>query len=390
MIQKEIGYSYNDLTIVPAVFSCVEHRSECNPFYKDGMLPLFTAPMSCIVDETNFELWEANKINAIIPRTVKYETRMKFLSDSKWTAFSLDEFKKLFVEDNKDIEASTGHFKVCIDLANGHMKKLYDLIKTAKMKMQKFNYVLEIMTGNIANFRTYENIVRWRIPVDYIRLSIGSGNGCLTSSNTGVHYPIASLIDQCRIVKSQAQYQHTFYPKIIADGGIRNFNDINIALALGADYVMIGSVFAGIIESSAKLYYERGVDRNEAQWIEVEYMKNHGNDQSYPIEVDRVLRAMIARCEGRLSKKFYGMSTRQAQEEINAALESPKQNLEKKTSEGVAKYVKCQYTMKQWTENFIDYLRSAMSYTNAKTVEEFVKNTELVINSPKAIDSVNK
>ena len=53
MLIKEMKYSYNDIAIVPAVKSNVEHRSECNPFtvqFNNSDLPIFTAPMSTVVN----------------------------------------------------------------------------------------------------------------------------------------------------------------------------------------------------------------------------------------------------------------------------------------------------------------------------------------------------
>ena len=51
MLIKEMKYSYNDIAIVPAIKSNVEHRSECNPYtgnFGDSSLPIFTAPMSTV------------------------------------------------------------------------------------------------------------------------------------------------------------------------------------------------------------------------------------------------------------------------------------------------------------------------------------------------------
>ena len=43
-----------------------------------------------------------------------------------------------------------------------------------------------------------------------------------------------------------------------------------------------------------------------------------------------------------------------------------------KTSEGVVRIREVEYTLKSWVENFSHYLKSAMSYTNSYTIEEFV------------------
>ena len=50
MLIESLKYSYRDVTIVPALISDIDSRSECNPFYKDGNLPIFAAPMDSVVD----------------------------------------------------------------------------------------------------------------------------------------------------------------------------------------------------------------------------------------------------------------------------------------------------------------------------------------------------
>ena len=47
--------SINEFTIIPAVMSTVNSRKECNPYYEDGMLPLFTAPMASTINEDNYK-----------------------------------------------------------------------------------------------------------------------------------------------------------------------------------------------------------------------------------------------------------------------------------------------------------------------------------------------
>ena len=391
MILEKTGYSYNDLTIVPETVTHIAHRSECNVYDQNGMLPLFTAPMSCIINEHNYKIWEHYKINTIIPRTVPYKKRIQLLYNNRWVALSLEEFRKLFCYNlTQDIDESH-KFKVCIDLANGHMQKLYDTIVEAKRISKCKGYSLTIMTGNIANPYTYEYIITSHVPIDYIRLSIGSGHVCLTSSNTGVHYPIGTLIDECAKIKHKYEvyYYDDLYtlPKIVADGGIRNYKDINIALALGADYVMVGSVFASIAESASPIYinnYEKEIQLQSYIDDEIDAI----GDENKMQHLDFVLKTLI-NSQTNPKKKFFGMSTPEAQAEINNALEHPLE-FSKKTSEGLAKMIDCKYTLRQWVENFIDYLRSAMSYTDSPNIEWFSRYTNLIINSTQTVGSVNK
>jgi hypothetical protein len=48
------------------------------------------------------------------------------------------------------------------------------------------------------------------------------------------------------------------------------------------------------------------------------------------------------------------------------------------------------YTMEGWTKNFIDYLRSAMSYVGAETLDAFRSLASVIVNSPNAVNAVNK
>ena len=61
-----------------------------------------------------------------------------------------------------------------------------------------------------------------------------------------------------------------------------------------------------------------------------------------------------------------------------------------KTSEGKTIERDVQYTVRQWTENFEDYLRSAMSYTNCRTLEDFKGKCELTVKSRGTMMTVNK
>ena len=91
--------------------------------------------------------------------------------------------------------------------------------------------------------------------------------GCITSSNTSIHYPMASLINDVFQVKQSLQLiadsTGKKLPYIIADGGIRNYSDVIKALALGSDYVMIGSLFASLYESCAKTVKIDGIKYKE-------------------------------------------------------------------------------------------------------------------------------
>lgn len=341
--------SFNDICLIPAAVSEIEHRSECNPYLDNGMLPLFTAPMTSVIDKNNWKIFKSNKINTIIPRSVNWETRLD-LSDKTFIAVSLSEFERLI-----DFYHPIQTIYICVDIANGHMKKLLDLCKQAK---EKFGNKIQIMAGNIANPYTYYEYAK--AGVDYVRCGIGTSPICTTSANSGIHYPMVSLLSTIKVFKDAVEAcvndidsDFKSVPKIVADGGFSNFDQIIKALALGADYVMLGKIFAMSVEACGdilnKHYFGYDVEKQGPfqEWIRKQDM--------YTIKMWDCYR------------QYYGMSTKKAQTEFG--------NTELKTAEGIETLVPIKYTLAGWCDNFISYLRSAMSYTNSRNLNEF-KNTQ--------------
>jgi IMP dehydrogenase/GMP reductase len=331
-------YSYNDVTIVPRRVTNITSRSECNPLDKNGKLPIFTAPMSSIIDTDNFKTFD-KYFYSILPRSESLSARLAFCRIGRWVAFSLKEFEDLFVKSNNSIDPKQS-YKVLIDIANGHMIKLLRLVQLAKDK----NPNLIIMAGNIANPQSV--IDYCNAGIDYIRLGIGSGAGCLTTSNVGIHYPMASLIaDSAEYINQLNGHCHP--PKLIADGGIRNYNDVIKALALGADYVMIGGLLAKMAEACGDTIVK---------------FDEEGNERRY--------------------HQFYGMASAKGQCDINGS--------KIKTSEGVVKLIEIEYTLDTWCNNMTDYLKSAMSYCDSYDMKEFKDKANCIVISNNTYNSVNR
>lgn len=347
MLIKEVKYCYNDISVVPSPLSDCNSRSECNArltTFNPGMLPIFASPMSSVVSRDNYGLFIENGITPILPAIQKYDvhTRLQYANSGLWAAFTLSEVREYYLEQTQESK-NENPIKVLIDVANGHMACLYDMSKELK---DKYGEGIMLMVGNIANPRTYIHAAD--AGVDFIRCSVGTGLGCLTSSNTSCHYPIASLLDE--LYQNKVAYSLNSgigmnkLPKIIADGGIRNYNDVVKALALGADAVMIGGLFGALIESAAPI-------------IELD-----GNARITE-EDGKFFFANGVQVERKLHKVFYGMASRNGQIDRNGS--------KTKTSEGVAKVVEVTTNLSKWSENMEAYLKSAMSYTNVKDIEDF-------------------
>ena len=372
LIKNKIYYTYEDVTIIPNVVSLVEHRSECMPLDEEGMLPLFTAPMDTVVNSKNFGMFENEMIHAILPRTESLDARIENSIRGRWSAYSLSEFEKVFCNELEKLDEKN-KIKALIDIANGHMSKSIDLVRAAK---NIYGDNIIIMVGNIANPKTYVEYAR--VGADYIRIGIGSGCGCLSSSNTGIHMPMATLIDETVEIKKSLEDEYKKLPKIIADGGIRNYRDIIKALALGADYVMIGSVFAKMLESAAP----KSAYSDEWLKLPIEIELEDLTDFTF----DNVgWRAKYNGKEiflGDIRATFYGMASREGQIALNG--------VKTKTSEGIKKTLPVLYTMHGWSINFMDYLRSAMSYLGVKDLNGFREYANVIINSQNAVSAVNK
>jgi len=376
MLVKEIKYCYNDISIVPAILSNVEHRGECNPYYIDDLgkktLPIFTAPMSTVVNEQNFELFEMNNIIPILPRNISYDIRLKYLQCGKWVAVGLDEFEDLFLKDGWNFETHP-YVNVLVDIANGHMRKLVDFIHEAKCKA-KWLKTFKIMAGNIANPQAYYEYAK--AGCDICRLNIGTGEGCITWSNLGVGYPVASLINEVYEIKKNLQYMGENTPVIVADGGVRGSKDIMIALALGADYVMIGGLLSQLIESAALTFYYKNMNRtNKCEINPFEHTIEKQSDGSFLIDNKKEVYNMY--------KVFYGMASRKGQEDLYGK--------KKRTSEGIEKVFECTTNLSKWTENITENIQSLMSYLNCFRVEDVnPEKVKCVIMSPQTRESINK
>jgi len=333
-------FDFDDILIEPEIRTGIRSRKEVNPFDEKEMLPLFTAPMDTVVGEENYEVFNQNGIYTIIPRT-KYENSVISLDYKNWKAYGLEEFEEIFIKIKPEIELGKSAFAL-IDIANGHMGIVKDLLERSK---EIYGRQLIIMVGNCANPMTYLSLSH--SGADYIRMGIGNGGGCLTTVQTGIGYPMASLINEC----SKIQQERNLSAKIVADGGFKKYSDVIKALALGADYVMLGSIFNKALESTGETYEE---NQRYNSWTKP------GD------KIDQYSEEIRVQFESgkKFFKKFRGMSTKEVQKSLGKTV--------LKTSEGITKIQPVEYTLSGWTDNFKDYLKSAMSYTDCRTIGEFI------------------
>jgi IMP dehydrogenase/GMP reductase len=346
-------YSLDEVGLIPAKISKIKHREDVNPCVKSpfggNKLPVFVAPMTCIVDANNICTFSQSMFEPILPVvSADLELRTQLPNGCDWvgwTAMTFDEFKHHFNFCNAN--ENRKHY-VLIDVANGHMEDLFKAVKDAK---QEYGKNLTVMIGNIANPKTY--IECCKAGVDYVRVGIGGGSGCTTSVQTGIHASMPWLLTEIKRYKQlMSIYEKcteedkktlgeisktfegitSFRTKVIADGGIDTIAKAIKCLALGADYVMMGKCFVECIEGTTQ---------------ETAY-KASANDKETFIP----------------HHLYYGQSSKLGQKDrFGKAKSNP---------EGLAKWIPVTTNLKEFTDKFEAALRSAMSYCGAATLDEFI------------------
>lgn len=367
------GYELESVHIVQAPISDIEHRSECDPmieFHGRKIYPVIVSPMGAVTDENNYKIWLDNGFLCVVPRTVDFEKRLEISQDT-FASFSLNEAR--YLTEHLLIKDGLMHY-ICIDIAHGTMKALYDVCRDLKHLMGDD---IVIMTGNVANpdaYAFYDDA-----GVDFMRACIGTGSRCTTSCNVGVHYPTATLIDELRMAKEKLEETRCrpANTQIIVDGGIANFDDIQKCIALGAWAVMSGSIFAKAQEACEPIVFLQPDNLNMADAIPAEeYFEKlselRERGANFEIEDNEYWTAYKKLSQRKPYRLYYGMSTKKAQKLTGGKGTT--------TAEGIARPIPVEYPIAKWADNMAAYMRSCMSYTGCRTIEEMRNETELIVN----------
>lgn len=135
---------------------------------------------------------------------------------------------------------------IIIDTAHGHSKGVIEVLKKVKATYPD----LQVVVGNIATGAAALALVE--AGADAVKVGIGPGSICTTRIIAGVGVP------QFTAVMMVAEALEGTGVPVIADGGIRFTGDIVKAMAVGADSVMMGSMFAGTEESPGETILFQG------------------------------------------------------------------------------------------------------------------------------------
>ena len=209
---------------------------------------------------------------------------------------------------------------ICLDVANGYTELFLDLVKKIRSKFDN-----PLIAGNVVTGEMTEALIL--AGADIVKIGIGPGSVCTTRTVTGVGYPQLSAIIEC------ADAAHGLRGHVISDGGCSKPGDVAKAFGAGADFVMLGGMFAGHEESGGEL-----------------------------IEKD-----------GKKFKQFYGMSSDTAMERYYGDIKNYR------ASEGETIALEYKGPIDKTIQQILGGLRSAATYVGAKDIKNLPKCTTFIL-----------
>jgi GMP reductase len=230
------------------------------------------------------------------------------------TKHDLDKFERVHGKAGESIRY------VCIDVANGYSEAFVKFVE----KFRRTYPDLTLMAGNVVTGEMTEELVL--SGADIVKVGIGPGSVCTTRKMTGVGYPQLSAIIEC------ADAAHGLGGHICADGGCTTPGDVAKAFGGGADFVMLGGMFAGHDESGGDLV-ERG---------------------------------------GEKFKRFYGMSSKAAMDKYSGGV------AEYRAAEGKEVLIPHRGPVAGTVQEILGGVRSACTYVGARRLKELSKRTTFV------------
>jgi len=210
---------------------------------------------------------------------------------------------------------------ICIDVANGYREVFLEFVKRVR---EEFPTKI-IIAGNVATREMTEALIL--AGADIVKVGIGPGSVCTTRKVAGVGYPQLSAISEC------ADAAHGLLGHVMADGGCSSPGDVAKAFAAGADFVMLGGMFAGHDESGGELVEGKN---------------------------------------GKMYKSFYGMSSSKAMETHYGEV------AKHRAPEGKEVRVPYRGPMDESIQSILGGLRSACSYVGARRIKDLPKCTTFI------------
>lgn len=254
---------------------------------------------------------------------------------------------------------------ICLDVANGYIEKVVDYLKYLR---ETYPQTI-IMAGNVVTPEMTEQLIL--SGADIVKVGIGPGSVCTTRLATGVGYPQFSAIAECK------DAAHGLGGLICSDGGCRTPGDVCKAFGAGADFVMLGGMFAGTDECDGQWTYK---NRYKYSYCQIDELRNYA---PFNIEgaitgvgldgigikntLDKSKDGLIVDEGQKVALQFYGMSSKEAQEKYNGGQQPYR------AAEGKSVTVPYKGPVDNVIQEILGGLRSACAYVGAKRLKDFDK-----------------
>ena len=218
---------------------------------------LVIAPESTTLKEANDIIWE-HKLNSlpIVDKNgnLKYFVFRKDYSQHKENPQELLDKNKSYVVgagvNTRDYAeripalVEAGADVLCIDSSEGYtiwQKRTIDFVR------EKYGDSVKIGAGNIVDRDGFRFLAE--AGADFIKIGIGGGSICITRETKGIGRGQASAVIEVAAARDEYYKETGVYIPICSDGGIVHDYHMTLALAMGADFMMLGRYFARFDES---------------------------------------------------------------------------------------------------------------------------------------------
>ena len=236
-------------------------RMTGNELVKDFMTPfekLICAPAeSTTLPQANDLIWK-HKLN-MLPlvdknQRLRYMVFRKDYTDNKTNPLELIDKKKRYVVgagiNTRDYAErvpallKAGADVLCIDSSEGFSE--WQKI-TLKYIHENFGECVKVGAGNVVDADGFNFLAD--AGADFVKVGIGGGSICITRETKGIGRGQATaVIDVCR-ARDEYFKKHGIYIPVCSDGGIVHDYHMTLALAMGADFLMLGRYFSRFDES---------------------------------------------------------------------------------------------------------------------------------------------
>lgn len=136
---------------------------------------------------------------------------------------------------------------LCIDSSDGYSEWQKDTLEYIK---KEYGDQVKVGGGNIVDKEGFMYLVE--AGADFVKVGIGGGSICITREQKGIGRGQATSVIEVAKARDEYYEKTGIYVPICSDGGVVHDYHTILALAMGADFIMMGRYFARFDESPAK------------------------------------------------------------------------------------------------------------------------------------------